>query len=64
MGEAAILFKLLHASILDIFKVLEYIDRLSIGIWYQPYSVIPTLPGSDLVIWVTCGGKMMSLGHG
>jgi hypothetical protein len=31
MVEAAI--KLLHASILDTYKVLEHIDRLSIGIW-------------------------------
>jgi hypothetical protein len=38
--------KLLPASILDIYKVFEYIDMLSIGIWQQPYTVIPTLLGS------------------
>ena len=49
MVEAAILFKLLPASILDIYEVFEYIDMLSIGIWWQPYSVIPTLLVSDYV---------------
>jgi hypothetical protein len=39
--------KLLPTSILDIYKVFENIDMLSIGIWLQPYTVIPTLPGSD-----------------
>ena len=33
MVEAAILFKLLSTTILDIHKVLENIDMLSIGIW-------------------------------
>ena len=32
MVEAFILFKLLPTSILDIYKVFEYIDMLSIGI--------------------------------
>jgi hypothetical protein len=32
MVEASILFKLLPASILDIYTVLEHIDMLSIGI--------------------------------
>ena len=31
MVEAAIVFKLLPVSILDIYKVFEYIDMLSIG---------------------------------
>ncbi len=35
--------KLLLASILDIYKAIEHIDMLSIGIWYQPYTVNPTL---------------------
>ncbi len=39
--------KLLPTSILDIYKVIEHIDMLSMGIWYQPYTVIPTLLGSD-----------------
>ena len=47
MVEAAILFKLHPRSILDIYKVFEHIDMLSICIWLQPYSVIPTLLGSD-----------------
>jgi hypothetical protein len=33
MVEASILIKLLLASILDIYKVFEHIDMLSIGIW-------------------------------
>ena len=33
MVEAAILFKLLPTSILDIYKVFEHIDMLSIVIW-------------------------------
>jgi hypothetical protein len=33
MVEAAILFKLLPVSIIDIYKVFENIDMLSIGIW-------------------------------
>jgi hypothetical protein len=39
--------KLLPTSILDIYKMIEYIDMLSMGIQYQPYTVIPTLLGSD-----------------
>ncbi len=39
--------KLLPTSILDIYKVFEHIDMLSMGIQYQPYTVIPTLLGSD-----------------
>ena len=41
------LFKLLHASILDIYNVFEHIDMLFIGSPQQPYSVIPTLLGWD-----------------
>jgi hypothetical protein len=52
--------KLLPTSILDTEKLFEHIDTLSIGIWYQPYTFIPTLLGSDFgVIWVTCGVEMM-----
>jgi hypothetical protein len=48
MVEAAIQFKLLPTSILDIYKVFDHNDMLSIGIRLQPYSVIPTVVlGSD-----------------
>jgi hypothetical protein len=39
--------RLLPTSILDIYKVFEHIDILSIVIEYQPYTVIPTVIGSD-----------------
>ena len=39
--------KLLSPSILDIYKVFAQIDMLSKGIQLQPYTVIPTLLGSD-----------------
>jgi hypothetical protein len=39
--------KLLPTSILDIYKVFEHIDMLSMGIQYQPYTVLPTLLDSD-----------------
>ncbi len=47
MVEADIHLKLLPTSILDIYKVFEHIDMPSIGIWLQPYTVVPTLLGSD-----------------
>ncbi len=47
MVEADSHLKLPPPSILDIYKVFEHIDMLSIGIWKQPYTVIPTLLGSD-----------------
>ncbi len=47
MVEADSHLKLLPASILDIYEVFEHIDMLSIGIWWQPFTVIPTLLGSD-----------------
>ncbi len=47
MVEADNHLKLLPTSMLDIYKVIEHIDMLSIGIWLQPYTVIPTLLGSD-----------------
>jgi hypothetical protein len=46
MVEADSHLKLLPASILYIYKVFGHIDMLSIGIWYQPYTFIPTLLGS------------------
>ncbi len=39
--------KLIPISILDIYNVFEHIDMLSIDIQYQPYTVLPTLLGSD-----------------
>jgi hypothetical protein len=47
MVEADSHLKLLPASILDIYKVIEHIDMLSVVMQYQPYTVIPTLLGSD-----------------
>ncbi len=44
--EAESHLKLLPTSILDIYKVIEHIDMLSMGIQYQHYTVIPTLPKS------------------
>ena len=42
MDMADSLLKLLPASILDIYKVFEHIDMLSMGIQYQPYTVTHT----------------------
>jgi hypothetical protein len=39
--------KFFPTSILDLCKVLKHIDMLSMGMQYQPYTVIPTLLGSD-----------------
>jgi hypothetical protein len=39
--------KLLPTSISDMYKVIEHIDMLSMGIQSQPYTVISTLLGSD-----------------
>jgi hypothetical protein len=47
MVEADSHLKLFPTSILDVYKVFEHIDMLSMGIQYQPYTVIPTLLGSD-----------------
>jgi hypothetical protein len=48
MVDADSHLKLLPTSILDTYKVIEHIDMLSMGIQYQPYTVIPTpLLGSD-----------------
>ncbi len=59
MVEADSHHKLLPTSILDICKVFGHVDMLSIGIWQQPYTFIPTLLGSELGFWVTCGVNMM-----
>ncbi len=49
MVEADSHLKLLPTSILDIYKVFEYINTLSIGIGIQQhfYPVLPTVIGSD-----------------
>ncbi len=47
MVEADSHLKLLPTSILDIYKLFEHIDMLTIGIQYQPYTVIPAQLGSD-----------------
>jgi hypothetical protein len=46
-GEADIHLKLPPTSILDIYKVFEHINMLSMGMQYQPCTVITTLLGSD-----------------
>jgi hypothetical protein len=65
MVEAASHLKLLPTSILDIYKVFEHIGMLSMGIQYQPYTVIPTLFGSDFGalghLWSQNGVIMSSL---
>ncbi len=47
MVEADSHLKLLPTSMLDIYKVFEHIAMLSMGIQYQPYTVIVTLLSSD-----------------
>ncbi len=47
MVEANSHLKLLPTFILDIYKVFEHIDMLSMGIQYHPYTVFLTLLGSD-----------------
>ena len=46
MVEADSHLKLLPTSILDIYKVFEHIDMLSIGIQEQPYTDLVTSWGS------------------
>ena len=47
MVEAESHLKPLPPSISDTYKVFEHIDMLFQGIQLQPYTVIPTLLGSD-----------------
>jgi hypothetical protein len=47
MVDADSHLKLLPTSIIDTYKVFDHIDMLSTCIQYQPYTVIPTLLGSD-----------------
>jgi hypothetical protein len=55
MVEADSQIKLLPTSILDMYKVFEHIDMLSIGIQEQPYTVLPTVIGS--YFW--CSGSLV-----
>jgi hypothetical protein len=64
MSEAHSHLNLLAPSILDIYKVFEHIDMLSIGIRQQPYTVIYTLLGSDFGNLGHMLSQMMSLHHG
>jgi hypothetical protein len=49
MVEANSYLKLLPTTtILDIYKVFEHIDMLSVGIQQQRHTVLPTLIGSDV----------------
>ena len=63
-AEADSHLNLFPPSILDIYKVFEHIDMLSIGIRQQPYTVIlPTLLGSDFGDLGHLWSQMMSLRH-
>ncbi len=66
MVEADSHLKLLPTCILDINKVYEQIDMLSMSTQYQPYTVIPTLLlGSDFgVLGHLWSQKMIWLCHG
>ena len=52
MVEAEGHLKLLPKSTLDIYKVFEHIDMLSMGIHQQPITVLRTLIGSDFGVQV------------
>ncbi len=61
--EADSHFKLLSTSILDIYKVFEHIDMMSMGTQYHLTQLYPPYLAQILGFWVTCGVKMMSLCH-
>jgi hypothetical protein len=46
MVEADSHLKLLPTFIFDLYKVIDLSYVLSIGIWQQPYTVLPTVIGS------------------
>ena len=52
MVEADIYFRLLHTSILDIYKVFEPLVHCLKGIWVQPDTITPTKLCPDLGIQV------------
>ncbi len=64
MVEADSHLKLLPTSILDIYTVIEHIYMVSMDIQYQPYTVIPTLLGSDFGVLGHFRVKIMWLCHG
>jgi hypothetical protein len=53
MVEADSHLKLLPISILDIYKVIEHIDMLSMGMQYHPYTVLPPYLVQILGFWKT-----------
>jgi len=55
MVEADSHLEMPPTSILYIYKVFEHIDMLSIGIGYQPYTVIPTPQPTWLRFWAGLG---------
>ncbi len=57
MVEADSHLKLFPTSTIDVYKLFELIDLLSIGIWYQPYTVIPTLLGSEFGVLGHLGSR-------
>jgi hypothetical protein len=63
MVEADSHLKLLSTSILDIYNVFEHIDMLSIGIQQQPFTVIPTLLGSDFGVHSGQNGAILRAIH-
>jgi hypothetical protein len=65
MVEADSHLKLLPASILDIYYVIEHIDMLKIDILSSSLKQFyPQYMAQILGFWVTCGVKMLSLCHG
>jgi hypothetical protein len=52
MFEADIHLKLLHTSILDIYKMFEPLVCCLKGIWLHPYTVTPAMLATDLRIQV------------
>jgi hypothetical protein len=64
MVEADSRLKLLSPFTLDIYKVIEHIDMLSMGICSSLKQLYMQYMAHILGFWVTCGVKMMSLRHG
>ncbi len=65
MVEADSHLKLLPTSILDIYKVFEHTNMLSIDILSSSLKrFYPQYSAQILGFWITYGVKMMSLRHG
>ncbi len=62
--EADIHVRLLHTSILDIYKVFESLVSCLKGIWVHPYTITPAKLPPDLGIQVHLGVEMMPQRHG